>query len=88
MTAGGELPALLRRLHEELARASTLDEESKQLLGVLARDLQRFELTFISSLVAQGSGTFMPVKMLMNFGSMKVMKKMTMTTPTHATMMG
>ena len=31
--------------------------------------------------VAHGNGTFMPSKMVMNFGSMKVMKKITITTP-------
>ncbi|MCU0758423.1 MAG: DUF4404 family protein [Steroidobacteraceae bacterium] len=39
----GELPDLLRRLHAELERATHLDAESRELLGVLARDLQRFE---------------------------------------------
>jgi hypothetical protein len=43
MSAGKELPALLRRLHAELERASTLDDESRELLGVLSRDLQKFE---------------------------------------------
>jgi len=43
MSADNELPDLLRRLHQELERASTLDDESKQLLGVLAHDLQKFE---------------------------------------------
>jgi Domain of unknown function (DUF4404) len=43
MSAGSELPDLLRRLHAELERASTLDDESRQLLGVLSQDLQKFE---------------------------------------------
>lgn len=43
MSAGNELPDLLRRLHAELERASTLDDESRQLLGVLSQDLQKFE---------------------------------------------
>jgi hypothetical protein len=46
--AGTELPTLLRRLHAELERASTLDEESRGLLRVLANDLQKFE-THMSS---------------------------------------
>ncbi len=48
MSNGNELPALLRRLHAELEHASTLDDESRQLLGVLAQDLQKFE-THMSS---------------------------------------
>lgn len=48
MSGGSELPALLRRLHEELERTSALDDESRQMLGVLARDLQKFE-THMSS---------------------------------------
>jgi hypothetical protein len=43
MSAGNDLPDLLRRLHAELERASTLDDESRQLLGVLSQDLQKFE---------------------------------------------
>lgn len=43
MSTGSELPELLRRLHAELERATHLDAESRELLGVLARDLQRFE---------------------------------------------
>jgi hypothetical protein len=38
-----ELPELLRKLHAELERAKTLDQESRDLLGVLARDLAKFE---------------------------------------------
>ena len=38
-----ELPDLLRRLHAELESADSLDEESRKLLKVLARDLQKFE---------------------------------------------
>ena len=45
-------------------------------------------LMFISNCVAHGSSTFKPWKMVMNFGSMKVMKKMMITTPTLATMAG
>ncbi len=48
MSAGNDLPALLRRLHEELERASTLDDESKQWLAVLGRDLEKFD-THMSS---------------------------------------
>ena len=43
MSTDSELPELLRRLHAELERASTLDDETRQLLGVLAQDLQKFE---------------------------------------------
>jgi Domain of unknown function (DUF4404) len=43
MSTGNELPDLLRRLHAELERASTLDDESRRLLGVLSQDLQKFE---------------------------------------------
>jgi hypothetical protein len=43
MSADSELTALLRRLHEALARTTTLDDESRQMLGVLAQDLQKFE---------------------------------------------
>ena len=42
-TPGNELPELLRRLHTELERASTLDPESRELLTVLARDLHKFD---------------------------------------------
>lgn len=38
-----DLPALLRKLHVELERATTLDPESRELLDVLAHDLTRFE---------------------------------------------
>ena len=38
--------------------------------------------------VANGNGTLKPVKIDMNFGSMKVMKKMMITTPTQATTQG
>ena len=40
------------------------------------------------TLVAKGMGTLKPVKIDMNFGSMKVMKKMMITTPTLATTHG
>lgn len=43
MSTGSELPTLLRRLHTELERATALDHESRELLTVLARDLQKFE---------------------------------------------
>jgi hypothetical protein len=43
MSAGDTLPELLRRLHAELERASTLDDESRELLAVLSKDLQKFE---------------------------------------------
>ena len=39
-----ELPDLLRRLHAELESADSLDEESRKLLKVLARDLQEQRL--------------------------------------------
>jgi hypothetical protein len=38
-----DLPELLRRLHEELGRAESLDAESRALLGVVAQDLAKFE---------------------------------------------
>lgn len=34
-----ELHELLRRLHEELGKAGPLDAESRELLGVVARDI-------------------------------------------------
>lgn len=43
MSASGRLPDLLRQLHAELDRAPSLDAESRELLAVLARDLQRLE---------------------------------------------
>lgn len=39
--ASAELHELLRRLHEELGRATSLDDESRRLVGVLADDLRR-----------------------------------------------
>ena len=42
----------------------------------------------ISVRVDQGSATCKPWKIDMNLGSMNVMKKMMITTPTHATMQG
>ena len=45
-------------------------------------------LMFIKIRVANGNGTLKPVKIDMNFGSMKVMKKMMITTPTQATTQG
>ncbi len=49
MTPADDLPSLLRRLHAELERANTLDDESRALLKVLARDLQRFEMHLSST---------------------------------------
>lgn len=34
-----DLQQLLRRLHDELGRAESLDDESRKLLGVVARDI-------------------------------------------------
>jgi hypothetical protein len=34
------LPELLRRLHEELGWSDSLDDESRELLGVVARDIE------------------------------------------------
>jgi hypothetical protein len=34
-----ELHSLLRQLHEQLARASDIDEESRELLGLVAGDI-------------------------------------------------
>lgn len=34
-----DLQLLLRRLHDELGRAESLDDESRKLLGVVARDI-------------------------------------------------
>lgn len=34
------LPELLRRLHEELGWTDSLDDESRKLLGVVARDIE------------------------------------------------
>lgn len=34
------LPELLRQLHEELGWADSLDDESRRLLGVVARDIE------------------------------------------------
>lgn len=42
MSAADDLHALLRRLHAELQRATSLDDESRSLLGVLAQDVERF----------------------------------------------
>jgi len=39
MTQPDELHALLRRLHEELGRARRLDEESRELLGLVEQDI-------------------------------------------------
>jgi len=39
MTRSDELHALLRRLHEELGRARRLDEESRELLGLVEQDI-------------------------------------------------
>lgn|GEM_PF-1195797 len=37
-----DLATLLKRLHTELSRATTLDDESRELLSVLATDFARF----------------------------------------------
>lgn len=34
-----ELHQLLRQLHDELGKAAALDDESRELLGVVARDI-------------------------------------------------
>jgi hypothetical protein len=39
-----QLNSLLQRLHEELARAATLDGESRRLLGVVVADIERLGL--------------------------------------------
>lgn len=39
MTQPDELHALLRRLHEELGRTRRLDEESRELLGLVEQDI-------------------------------------------------
>ena len=39
--ASGELHELLKRLHEELGRATALDAESRRLVGVVVEDLRR-----------------------------------------------
>ncbi len=49
MSANSDIPALVRRLHDELQRASTLDEESRQLLAVLARDMEKFDTQMSSA---------------------------------------
>lgn len=36
-----DLPTLLRQLHAELGRASTLDPESRRLLDVVVEDIRR-----------------------------------------------
>ena len=36
-----QLNALLQRLHEELARAASIDAESRRLLGVVVADIER-----------------------------------------------
>ncbi|MBK6599113.1 MAG: DUF4404 family protein [Proteobacteria bacterium] len=38
-----ELPTLLRKVHEELASAESLDPESKKLLALVAHDLDKFQ---------------------------------------------
>lgn len=42
MNPADDLHALLRRLHAELQRATSLDDESRSLLGVLAQDIAQF----------------------------------------------
>ncbi len=39
-----QLNSLLQRLHDELARAATLDAESWRLLGVVVSDIERLGL--------------------------------------------
>jgi hypothetical protein len=39
--SSNDIPTLIRQLHAELARAPTLDAESRELLSVLARDLEK-----------------------------------------------
>jgi hypothetical protein len=39
-----ELNSLLRRLHEELARAPVVDAEARRLLGVVVADIQTLGL--------------------------------------------
>ena len=38
-----DIALLLKKLHEELARATTLDAESREQLSVIARDAARFQ---------------------------------------------
>ena len=39
-----ELNALLKRLHDELARSASIDAESRRLLGVVVADIERLGL--------------------------------------------
>ena len=39
-----QINALLQRLHEELGRATTLDGESRRLLGVVIADIEKLGL--------------------------------------------
>jgi hypothetical protein len=41
MASSEELNALLERLHEELGRATTLDAESRRLLGFVVADIEK-----------------------------------------------
>lgn len=41
--ASAELHELLKRLHDELGRATTLDDESRRLVGVVVDDLRRVD---------------------------------------------
>ncbi len=41
--SAGDIPALLKQLHNELNRATSLDLESKELLSILAQDFAKFE---------------------------------------------
>ena len=50
--------------------------------------LPKNSLMLLRMRVASGNSTFKPSKMVMNFGNMKVMKKMMMTMPTQATTAG
>ena len=40
-----QLNLLLKRLHEELARAASLDGESRRLLGVVVSDIEKLGLS-------------------------------------------
>jgi hypothetical protein len=53
--ANAELHELLRRLHEELGRATSLDDEARRLVGVLAADLRRVATRETPSVGAGGA---------------------------------
>ncbi|MCZ8130839.1 MAG: DUF4404 family protein [Steroidobacteraceae bacterium] len=48
-----ELPALLQRLHAELAGSTTLDAESRRLLGVVLEDIRRLEPDRLAATAAE-----------------------------------